>query len=215
MKPPDPPVPWEGPAEPPPAPPSPAPSPKIQISIASSTSSEQGNYAAVHEDARPPRKDQKTTPSTMIRKLRSASADPLATGLITVAAILLAVLALFYWTHKHETPPAPRARRARLVMRPVAPALACSLASLALAYSAPARRRPPMTPPTGVASVFQHHSRRALLPLIDGTVFHYETTNEARRKGRHCVPRPPQRRHARRGSSSPPARSASSTPTAA
>ncbi|MEZ4302240.1 MAG: hypothetical protein R3B70_45350 [Polyangiaceae bacterium] len=70
---------------------------------------EQGNYAAVRKDA--PALLAKTEDDAVraaVRELQKRlQPDPLATGLITVAAILLAVLALFYWTHKHETPPRP------------------------------------------------------------------------------------------------------------
>ncbi|MEZ4302241.1 MAG: hypothetical protein R3B70_45355 [Polyangiaceae bacterium] len=71
-------------------------------------------------------------------------------------------------------------------MRAVAHALALtSLASLVLACSAPAATTtsPMMTPPTGVTGVSSSTDVERYFPLIDGTVFHYETTNESGGKG--------------------------------
>lgn len=70
---------------------------------------EQGNYAKVREEA----------PSVLagaedeevraaVREIqRRLQPDPLAVGLVAVAALLLAVLAGWYWTHPHEATPPP------------------------------------------------------------------------------------------------------------
>jgi hypothetical protein len=68
---------------------------------------EAGNYAAVREGA--PRLARSTDRDDVRRAARllrdRLDPDPLARMLIVVAALLLAFLALWYWTHSHTPPP--------------------------------------------------------------------------------------------------------------
>lgn len=70
---------------------------------------EQGNYAAVRKEA------PAVLAATEDAEIRAAvkelqrrlEPDPLAIGLVAVAALLLVILSGWYWTHPHESAPPP------------------------------------------------------------------------------------------------------------